>query len=375
MRPGTRQLASGVRRRRGAAVAALLLAAALGVAGCGASSDGGSAGADKAVAPAAPHAAQGAPDSGSDNGAVAQGNGSAKAPSAPSPGAGNGKTPALAPTYLVRTAELSIRTPHVQDALQQARTLVAGAGGYAGDENTALDARGHATSSIQLKVPPAAYDRLLDDLGGLGTLLDRKVSVEDVTSQVVDVRSRVKSQQASVDRVRKLMDRAAGLGDVVSLESELSSRESALEALEAQQASLEAQADLATVTLRLSEPPVKAAAHEPAKKKDDGWKKVRDALGDGWHAFTTTVRTVLVVLAVLLPFLALAALAWAARRLVRRWRPRTEPAASPAPLRQAAWLPQHPPVPGPGGHREEGDPSMAVPPEASGPREDQGPQA
>jgi hypothetical protein len=388
MRPSTRQHTPGARRRRaGALVAALLLAAALGAAGCSASSGSDSAGSD-AAAPAAGGArseAQTGADggSGADGGAVADGAGRSdgKAASAPQATSGTGKAPALAPTYLVRTAELSVRTAHVEDALLRARTLAAAAGGYAGDEDTAVDAQGHATSTIQLRVPPAAYDGLLDDLAGLGTLLGRKVGVDDVTGQVVDVQSRIKSQQASVDRVRKLMDQASGLSDVVSLESELSSRESALESLEAQQASLRAQADLATVTLRLSEPPVKAAAPKAPEKKDGFWETVGDALGGGWHAFTMTVRTVLVVLSAVLPFLALAVLAWVAWRLARRWWPRTEAAGPPS----SGLLPGRPSAPGPRGEdtgqdREPqgADPwaasvPPAAPPQASPPGQEQGP--
>ncbi|MFG1808492.1 DUF4349 domain-containing protein [Streptomyces sp. NPDC049040] len=372
MRLSRRQPAPGTRRRRrgAAAFAALLLAGALGVAGCGASSDNSSAASDKAAGPAL-NDARSAPDAGSGNsdsdsgagsGAAAEGSGnatdgSAAAGSAPSKGAADAKTPPLAPTYLVRTAELSIRTPHVADALERARTLAARAGGYAGDEDTAVDAAGHATSTVQLRVPPAAYDGLLDDLGGLGTLLGRKVSVDDVTSQVVDVQSRVKSQQASVDRVRKLMDQASGLSDVVSLESELSSRESALEALEAQQASLRAQAGLATITLRLSEPPVKAAPHkavEKKQKKDGFWTTVGHALGGGWHAFYVTVRAVLVVLSAILPFLALGALVWVAWRLQRRWWPAAGQAVSPTLPERTGRLPRHPDAQEPDAQEPEG---------------------
>ncbi|CAG7654069.1 DUF4349 domain-containing protein [Actinacidiphila bryophytorum] len=393
-RTGPRRHSPGaLRRRGGAAVAALLMAATLGLAGCSASSDNGSAASDKAAAPmsdggrSVPEAGQdgGSGSAKSGSGAVPEGTGGAggTSPSAPSAGSGTGPgkatAPPSAPKYLVRTADLSIRTPHVEEASLKARTLVAAAGGYAGDENTSVDAQGHATSTIQLRVPPAAYDQLLDDLGKLGTLLGRKVSVDDVTGQVVDVQSRIKSQQASVDRVRKLMNQASGLTDVVQLESELSTRESALEALEAQQASLRAQADLATVTLQLSEPPVKAPVHkEPEKKKDGFWKTVGNALAGGWHAFYLTVRAVLVVISALLPFLAVVALLLLVWRALRWWRPRPEPTQEPPAVRQpAAPLPKHPAVPGARGGVPEQDlwappPAPPVtPPESSGePREE-----
>ena len=115
------------------------------------------------------------------------------------------------------------------------------------------------------------------------------------------------------------MKDATGLSDVVSLESELSTRESALEALEAQQASLKSRTDLATITLRLSEPPARRATPKPKKKGDGFWTTVGHALGDGWHAFYVALRGLLVVLAVALPFLALGALGVLVhRRLGRR---------------------------------------------------------
>jgi hypothetical protein len=159
---------------------------------------------------------------------------------------------------------------------------------------------------------------VLTELAGLGTLLSREASVQDVTGQVVDVTSRVATQRASVARVRALMDQARQLGDIVSLESELSTRESALEALEAQQASLRSQTDLATVTLRLTEPSAARAAPKPAKRHDGFWTAVGHALGDGWHAFYVTMRVALIVVAVALPFAAAALLGWYGYRVVRR---------------------------------------------------------
>lgn len=345
-----RAAARAGRGRRTAAAVALLLTASLALAGCGASSSSGSDGAaSKAVAPGAA-----APDNGSgrsgDRAPAVESGGTPTAGS--SPADTKGHTPASA-TYLVRTATLSVGTPHVAAALDRARQYAVAAGGYTGDEDTTVDSRGHVTSSIQLRVPPAAYDDLLTRLAGLGHLLGRKVSVQDVTEQVVDVQSRIASQRASVARVRALMNRATTLSDVVSLEGELSTRESALEALEAQQASLRSRTDLATITLRLSEPPAKQAP--PKQKKHDGfWGAVGHALGEGWHGFYVTMRVLLVVLALVLPFVLAAALvALAYRRFAptrRRWvrtapagPPLAAPTATPEPTEPAG--PRLPPYP------------------------------
>ena len=102
-------------------------------------------------------------------------------------------------------------------------------------------------------------------------------------------------------RVRELMDRATKLSDVVELEGELSDRQADLEALLAQQASLKDRTSLATITLSLSETPVKKAA----KDEDPGFV---DALAGGWGAFVTMLRWLSVAFGAVLPFAVVAAL-------------------------------------------------------------------
>ena len=96
-------------------------------------------------------------------------------------------------------------------------------------------------------------------------------------------------------RVRELMDQATKLSDVVTLEGELSTRQADLESLLAQQASLKDRTSLATITLSLSETPVKKAD----KDDDPGFA---DALAGGWDAFVTMLRWIVVALGAVLPF-------------------------------------------------------------------------
>ncbi|WP_433453277.1 DUF4349 domain-containing protein [Streptomyces sp. CA-142005] len=263
------------------ALAGILLAASLALAGCGGADDtagGGSAksAADGADVAAGPGAAGGAK------------------PTAP-------KTPRLAQNAVIRTASLTLQVKDVPKALDQARATAEDAGGYVGKESTGRDADGHEHTRVVLRVPAARYDAVLVGLQGTGRLIDRTAQAEDVTDQVVDVDSRVKSQRASVDRIRALMDRATKLSDVVALEGELSSRQADLEALLARQASLKDRTSLATITLSLSETPVRKAA-------GDGSPGVVDALSGGWHVFVTMLRWIVLALGAALPFAACAAL-------------------------------------------------------------------
>ncbi|MEV5416354.1 DUF4349 domain-containing protein [Streptomyces albogriseolus] len=291
------------------ALAGALLAAALLVTGCSGAGDSadskagaGVAADERADAQAGPESAkQGAPGGTADR----------SAPSAPR----------IAAEHIIRTASLTVRVKDVPTALDEARTAITGAGGYVGDETTRRDSQGHERTRVVLRVPVDAYDRVLATLEGTGTLVERNASAVDVTDQVVDVESRIRSQRASVARIRELMDRATRLSDVVTLEGELSGRQADLESLLARQASLKDRTSLATITLTLSETPVKKAA-----KADDD-PGFLDALAGGWGVFLTLLRWLMLALGAILPFAALAALVvlvWSrliGPRLPRRPRP------------------------------------------------------
>ncbi|WP_155059369.1 DUF4349 domain-containing protein [Streptomyces blattellae] len=293
------------------ALAGILLAAALALAGC--SGAGDSAGSDSGGEAAA---AQDRRQEGAGGGESDAGGAKASAP------------PRLSTSRIIRTASLTVQVKDVPKALDEARTTAENAGGYVGDETTTRDEKGNERTRVILRVPVDRYEEVLAGLEGAGKLLDRTAKAQDVTEQVVDVESRITSQRASVVRIRELMDQATKLSDVVTLEGELSTRQADLESLLAQQASLEDRTSLATLTLSLSETPVKKAAEDD----DPGFL---DALAGGWDAFVTMLRWIGVVIAAVLPFAvgaALLVLLWL--RLIRPRLPR-RPAPAPSPAMSA----------------------------------------
>jgi hypothetical protein len=184
-------------------------------------------------------------------------------------------------------------------------------------------------AEVVLKVPSADFDRTLDRLTELGTVVQRHREAEDVTDKVVDVASRLKVQRASVERVRQLMGQAKSITEVVALEGELSRREADLESLEKQQQELASRTAMSTITVHLYAAVPPAAQHAKASKGVGA--AVADALAAGWHALYVTVRGLLVVLAAVAPFaVVLAPVGWLAVRLWRRRRLPQPAAVGPA---------------------------------------------
>jgi hypothetical protein len=304
---------TGRGRRRAparAALGALLLAGAVAISGCGSTGGGGDSA--EAVRADDPAVDQEVADSDAKGQTGPGASDSSQSGSGQDAGhAGNtADTARAAERHVIRTATLTVELKDVQAGLDEARSAVDTAGGYVSQESTDRDSDGEERSQVVFKVPPEEYGGVLDSLAGIGDLVERKRSAEDVTGEVVDVESRIKSQKASVSRIRDLMDDATELTDVVTLESELSTRQADLEALQARLKSLESQSGMATVTLELRTP-------DAAPVEEDEDPSVGGAVTGGWDAFVSMLRWIAIAIGASLPFVVMLALLYVLWRVVR----------------------------------------------------------
>lgn len=254
-------------------------------------------------------------------------------PSAPASGhslslgdTGSGKAPAVQDVALtsggalIKTGSVALRSAQIGHVLVRVYALVGGVGGQIGNEDTATNPKGEVVRSLlTLRVPVASFDRTLDDLSRLGTLVDRTRSAKDVTTQVADVRSRVRSAHRSIATLRRLFGRASRLGDIIRLESELSQRESNLEALQAEQTALRDKTTFSTITMTIELPPV--VVKPSPRTTDHAASGFAGGIRQGWRALTRTTVAVAHAVGLVLPLgivvLLLAGLAlWIVRRFV-----------------------------------------------------------
>lgn len=222
---------------------------------------------------------------------------------------------------LARNASLKLRVKDMDEAAADARDIATRKGGYIGSESTRK-----SSTRMTLVVPGTKLDSTLTELEELGKRLDRKISIEDVTDEVVDVDSRVKSQRRSVIRARALLDRAQSISEIVRVEEELADREEELESLLARQEALRGQVAMAPITLALL--PTKPAP-KPKPAEDDEPDGFLAGLAGGWDAFTTAMAGLATAVGAIAPFLLV--LGPAALVLLWGWRRRRRKPAEVAP--------------------------------------------
>lgn len=162
----------------------------------------------------------------------------------PMPGA-YAVNPALQGRMLIKKASLRLRAADVEDVGRKASEAVTKAGGYVADLRASEDDGVQA----EFQVPAERLEATLDQLAGLGTVISRSISLEDVTAKVVDVEAVLKNKIALRDRLQKLLERASDVKDVLAIEEQLTRLQTEIDAAEGQLKALKGQVAFSSISL------------------------------------------------------------------------------------------------------------------------------
>ena len=195
---------------------------------------------------------------------------------------------------LIYRGDITVRVDDVEKAADQVEALATTLGGHVDSQKRSTGSE-NASASITIRVPSKDFDSAFDRIAALGKEQNRSSNVEDVTEAVVDLDSRITAKKASLEATLRIYQQASAISDVIALRKEVDQQQADLAALEAKKRRLDDLISLSTLTAILIGPNT-----EIPKQKDKGFL---DGLKDGWDAFVTSVRVLLVVTGWLLPFL------------------------------------------------------------------------
>lgn len=248
---------------------------------------------------------------------VATGAGTETEQSASDDDAGVPSSRVAAGPSIVRTATLRLRVPgSFGDAVERATDVAVAAGGCVATSSTSSYERGRGSGELTLRVPANRFDQVRRALGELGTLESSQIGGQDVGGQLVDLDARLRSLRAEEGALDALLARAGDIGQILQVRDRLAGVRTQIEQLAGQQGALRDQVALATITLALHQSGSDLSTAPGEERSDPAMvASFRTAVG----ALLAVVGGMVIVLGALLPFAALALLAWpVVRRYQRR---------------------------------------------------------
>jgi hypothetical protein len=156
---------------------------------------------------------------------------------------------------LIRAAEFTIQVENVARTIRVADSIARRYDALMADVSVsqADDARGSAT--INIRVPVARFDGLLNALRPLGDVQHEQISTEDITKAYTDLETRLAVKEQTVTRLRSLLsDRTGRLSDVLEVERELGRAVAELEQMKGERRYYGQLVAVSTVSVQFVEP-------------------------------------------------------------------------------------------------------------------------
>jgi uncharacterized protein DUF4349 len=156
--------------------------------------------------------------------------------------------------FIVREGTVEVEVKDLSAALQQAKTLVGGLGGYVAGSKESNDGD-YRYAAITYRFPVERWDEALAGLRALGQrVISENTTATDVTADVVDMDARLANLRAAETQYQAIMAKAISIDDVLAVQRQLTDVRGQIEQLQAQRDSLANRATLATITVNWQVP-------------------------------------------------------------------------------------------------------------------------
>lgn len=155
----------------------------------------------------------------------------------------NGRTQSASSPHtpmLIYTANIQMAVYEVRNSLGEVEGLARSLGGFLAKRND---------NSITIRVPAPKFEDALRRIEKLGDMINRDVTVDDVTEEFNDVDIRLKNARAVRERLEQLLSKAAKVEESIQIERELERVALLIERLEGRMKFLKDRAAYSTITV------------------------------------------------------------------------------------------------------------------------------
>ncbi|HYD54570.1 MAG TPA: DUF4349 domain-containing protein [Gemmatimonadaceae bacterium] len=220
---------------------------------------------------------------------------------------------ALGAPMLIRTGQATVRVDSLAIGIARVRELAQRVGALVANTSMNAGRDQYPTASLELRVPAARFDDLVQGLAPLGKVESVNVQVQDVGEEFTDVAARVANARRLEQRLLEVLaGRTGRLADVLAVERELARVREEIERYEGRLRYLRAHVAHSALTVTVHEP-LPLVAGQP------GRGPIGEAFRAAWRNFVQVIAAMIASLGALVPVAAIGVGAWV---LVRRWKGR-----------------------------------------------------
>jgi hypothetical protein len=170
---------------------------------------------------------------------------------------------------------------------------------------------GEPYAYITVRIPARQFDTAILRFRQMGTVRQLSTSADDVTSQMVDLQARLTHYKAVLTRLLTFLDKADTVGAALAVQNRIDQTQLTVEELTAQLKQLRETVSYSTLSVSLSEKAPKPGVYG---NTNSFWGSLKHSLG----LVTDGARFTFVAIGAALPFLVLAAVAFAVLFFVLR---------------------------------------------------------
>ncbi len=182
---------------------------------------------------------------------------------------------------IIKTATLRLEIKDFKKYNDHVHSAVKRYGGYiAGEEQNLTDEKSETV--ITIKVPVAQFEPMMNGLpGDDGKVLERKISTDDVTGQVVDTKSRLEAKKQMRLKYLEFLKQSKNMAEVLQVQAEINGIQEQIESAASRVNFLSQQSAFSTINLSFYQP---MAGYKPTDAVPSFLTRISSAfnIGTSW---------------------------------------------------------------------------------------------
>jgi hypothetical protein len=215
---------------------------------------------------------------------------------------------------IIKTADINLEVKNFKPYSESLKRMVRSYGGYLAQEEE-NSSNYKIENAVVIKVPVSQFDDMITHLASdSDKMVEKKISSQDVTMEMVDTKSRMETKREMRERYLTLLKQARNISEVLKVQHEIDEIQEDMEAASGRIAYLQHSSAYSTINLRYFQILDPGAVNEPSPSF---LHKLKDAFTEGWGL----MGQVLIGLISTWPLWLAAVLIW---MVIRKWRSRTK---------------------------------------------------